>query len=95
MPKDFVERRDEYYQALNQPKKAQEFVESLQQQMRSALDSLDRAMPKLAPKVHLSNKNGGWIHLSPLEARPEPRYLRKLKVEIQRRWGMTNLYLAS
>jgi len=91
LPKDFAERRDEYYQALNQPKKAQEFIESLQQQMRSVLDSLDRAMPKLAPKVHLSNKNGGWIHLSPLEAQSEPKYLRKIKAEIQRRWGMTNL----
>jgi hypothetical protein len=91
LPQDWASRREEYYQALEQPKLAQEFVERLQHQMRVALDTLDRAMPRLAPKVHLSNKNGGWIHLSPLEAQPEPQYLRKLKAEVGRRWGMTNL----
>ncbi len=55
LPKDFEEKREEYYQALDQPKKAQDFVDTLQRQMIAALESLDRALPKLAPKVRLSD----------------------------------------
>ncbi|HZU70761.1 MAG TPA: Tn3 family transposase [Ktedonobacteraceae bacterium] len=91
LPKDFEEKREEYYKALNLPEKAKAFVASLQAEMIAALESFDHALPKLAPKVRLLEKNGGWIHLSPLEPQAEPQYLRKLKAEIQRRWGMTNL----
>ncbi|MBO0793843.1 MAG: Tn3 family transposase, partial [Ktedonobacteraceae bacterium] len=91
LPKDFVERREEYYKALAQPEEAQDFVETVQRQMRAALESFDRALPKLAPKVRLSDKQGEWIHLSPLEAQKEPQNLRRMKAEIVRHWGMTNL----
>src|SRR5256714_4949953 len=91
LPKDFEEKRKEYYAALGQPNEAKAFVDALQQQMIAALESFDRALPKLAPKVRILEKNGGWIYLSPLEALDEPQNLRKLKAEINRRWGMTNL----
>ncbi len=91
LPKDFEEKRMEYYEALGQPNEAKAFVDALQQQMIAALESFDRALPKLAPKVRILEKNGGWIHLSPLEAQDEPQNLRTLKAEINRRWGMTNL----
>src|SRR6266550_1071765 len=91
LPKDFEEKRAEYYEALGQPNEAKAFVDALQQQMIAALESFDRALPKLAPKVRILEKNGGWIHLSPLEAQDEPQNLRTLKAEINRRWGMTNL----
>jgi hypothetical protein len=66
LPKDFEEKRKEYYEALGQPNEAKAFVDALQQQMIAALESFDRALPKLAPKVRILEKNGGWIHLSPL-----------------------------
>lgn len=91
LPKDFVERREEYYEALDQPKHARDFVDAVQREMIAALESFDRALPKLASKVHLSEKQGGWIHLSPLEAQKEPQNLRRMKAEILQRWGMTNL----
>ncbi len=91
LPKDFEGKREEYYKALSLPEEAKAFVASLQAEMIAALESFDRALPKLAPKVRILEKNGGWIHLSPLEPQAEPQYLRKLKAEIHRRWGMTNL----
>jgi hypothetical protein len=91
LPKDFEEKREEYYKALSLPEEAKAFVASLQAEMITALESFDRALPKLAPKVRILEKNGGWIHLSPLEPQAEPQYLRKLKAEIHRRWGMKNL----
>jgi TnpA family transposase len=91
LPKDFEEKRQEYYEALSLPQDAHAFVEHLQQQMIDALHSFDQALPKLEDKVRISAKNGGWIHLTPLSPQAEPFYLRKLKAEIGKRWGMTSL----
>ena len=59
--------------------------------MITTLESFDRALPKLASKAHILEKNRRWIHLSPLEPQTELQYLRKLKVEFHRHWSMTNL----
>ena len=91
LPKDFEEKRQEYYEALSLPQDAQAFVERLQQQMIAALHSFDQALPRLGDKVRISTKNGGWIHLTPLSPQAEPQYLRKLKAEIGKRWRMTSL----
>src|SRR5438552_15933133 len=69
LPKDFEEKRKEYYAALGQPNEAKSFVDALKQQMIAALESCDQALPKLAPKVLILDKNGGWIHRSPQEPR--------------------------
>lgn len=91
LPKDFEEKRQEYYEALGQPQTAETFVAQLQQQMSAVLSSFDQALPKMEDKVRISAKKGGWIHLTPLTPQVEPQYLRKLKAEIGKRWGMTSL----
>lgn len=91
LPKDFEEKRTEYYTALGHPEKAEEFVNTLRQQMIDALTSFDQALPKLSSQVRLLDKKGGWISLTPLTAQPEPQNLRKLKGEIAKRWGVTSL----
>jgi TnpA family transposase len=91
LPKDFEERRSEYYEALGQPEKAEAFISTLRQQMIDALTSFDQALPKLSAQVRILDKKGGWISLTPLTAQPEPQNLRKLKAEIVRRWGVTSL----
>lgn len=48
LPTDFDAKREEYYQALSVPREAKDFVEALQQEMREALSSLDRALTKLS-----------------------------------------------
>jgi TnpA family transposase len=91
LPKDFEEKRTEYYEALGQPEKAEAFITTLRQEMIDALTSFDQALPKLSDQVRLLEKKGGWISLTPLTAQPEPQNLRKLKKEILRRWGVTSL----
>ncbi len=91
LPKDFEEKRTEYYEALGHPEKAEAFITMLRQEMIDALTSFDQALPKLSDQVRLLDKKGGWISLTPLTAQPEPQNLRKLKTEIMRRWGITSL----
>jgi TnpA family transposase len=91
LPKDFDDKRTEYYQALGQPDKAEEFITTLRQQMIEALMSFDQAVPKLSSQVRILDKKGGWISLTPLTAQPEPQNLRRLKAEISKRWGVTSL----
>jgi TnpA family transposase len=90
LPVDFEKHREENYKALKQSVDANEFISKIKNSMHEALSKLDTSMPK-NPKVHLSNKGGGWITLSPSEAQAEPVNLMKLKAEIIRQWPMTNL----
>jgi TnpA family transposase len=90
VPADFETTRQEYYQALNQPLQVESFISALQKRMQSALSSLDEGLPT-NPYVKLTQRQGGWISLSPLEPLPEPAHLARLKGEVGRRWPMTSL----
>ena len=90
LPKDFEERREENYKALNQPLDAEPFIEALKQAMKEGLTKLDAGLPK-NPKVEITDKGKGWISLSPLDAQAEPANLERLKAEVARRWPMTGL----
>ena len=92
LPRDFEQHRATYYADLNQPLSADEFVASLQTQLTTALASFERFMAKKPGDVVIGTKRGkGWITLSPLPAQPEPKHLPRVKTEIIRRWGMTDL----
>lgn len=90
LPADFAERCADYYEALQQPREASVFVAGLKQKLRTALEALDRDLPT-NPHVHITDRDDGWIVLSPLEAQAEPLYLARLKAEISRRWPMISL----
>ncbi len=90
VPRDFEVQRPTYYAALQLPTNAEDFIRQVQQEMRSELAALDRDLPQ-NPAVTILPKAGGWIKLSPLEARPEAENLLALKTEITRRWPMTSL----
>ena len=90
LPGDFEEKRLTYYQALQQPLEAKTKTERLQQEMRQALAMLNENLPQ-NDKVRLSDKKGGWIHITPLTKQPEPPNLGELKGEITRIWPMTRL----
>ena len=47
------------------------FIADLKQKLRTALEALDRDRPT-NPQVKITDKDGGWIMLSPLEAQPKP-----------------------
>jgi hypothetical protein len=90
--RDFDQHRTTYYADLNQPLSADAFVASLQTQLTTALASFERFMAKKPNDVAIGKKRGkGWITLSPLPAQPEPKHLPRLKTEIVRRWGITDL----
>ena len=90
LPQDFEERREAYYQDLQQPLAVDSFIAQIQSDMSQALEQLNRGLPQ-NPKVKILDKRGGWIHLSPLEEQPEPEHLSQLKAEIHRRWSVLPL----
>src|SRR5712692_8585532 len=56
LPKDFDDKRTEYYEALGHPEKAEAFITTLRQEMMDALTSFDQAVPKLSAQVRILNK---------------------------------------
>lgn len=90
LPLDFEQKRESYYEALQQPEDVQRFIGSVQQRMEEALELLNKTLPK-NPHVQLRDKGKKRIVLSPLPAQPEPRHLVELKAELMRRWPMTSL----
>ncbi|MEO0374167.1 MAG: Tn3 family transposase [Cyanobacteria bacterium P01_A01_bin.17] len=90
VPKDFEQQREVYYQALQQPLDAEQFIEQIQTAMRVGLSRLNQGLPD-NPKVDVTDKHGGWVKVSPLTPQPEPLYLTQLKEEVARRWAVTPL----
>ena len=85
LPKDFEERRAEHYASLRKPLDPAEFIASLRQEMETELAALDDALPCL-DWVDIAERRSGAIRLTPLDAAPEPRNLRRIKNEVARRW---------
>lgn len=90
LPQDFEQRRDEYYQALQQPRDVEQFIQKVQSEMRFWLERLDSGIPK-NQAVQISSKKGGWIHLTPFTPLPEPPLLAHLKDALLERWSVINL----
>jgi hypothetical protein len=90
LPKDFDDRREDYYADLGQPLEAERFVEELKAEMEAGLQELDAEMPK-NEKVRISGRSGGRISVSKLKPRPDPPNFDALKAEIGRRWSTTSL----
>jgi len=90
LPKDFETQRTSYYQALHLPHNAEQFIASVQADMREALATLDAGLP-YNPWVQISPKGGGKITVTPLVPQPEPVNLTALKGELTTTWPMTSL----
>jgi TnpA family transposase len=90
LPTDFETNRETYYQALKLPMDAERFIANLQTEMDAALTTFDAGLKKNR-FVRLSDKAGGWITLTPLDAQPEPPNLTALKAELNATWPMTSL----
>ncbi len=90
LPADFTDKRVDYYNALQQPKDADQFIHTLQQSMQQALSKLDANLPD-NDKVKLRDYGKKRIVISSSDPQPEPQQLSRLKTEIGHRWPMTNL----
>ncbi|WP_369266021.1 Tn3 family transposase [Streptomyces harbinensis] len=90
LPQDFEARRAENYRELRKPLDAAVFVDELREQMTTELTLLNDQIPKL-PWLDIAERKSGAIRLTAAEAQPEPRNLRRVKAEVQRRWGVVPL----
>lgn len=90
LPLDFDINRESYYHDLGQTINATAFVEKLRGEMSSALELLNREMPKNR-KVRILSQGKNRISITPLTPQEEPMNLAYLKREITERWPMTSL----
>jgi len=90
LPADFDERRAENYHELRKPLDPTTFIDGLREEMTQALDKLNAALPTL-DWVDVTDRASGAITLSKYDAAPEPGNLRRVKAEVQRRWGTVAL----
>jgi hypothetical protein len=90
LPQDFEPRRAENYRELRKPLDAAVFVDELREQMTAELTLLNDGMPKPS-WLDIAERKSGAIRLTAAEAQPEPRNLRRIKAEVQRRWGVVPL----
>ena len=90
LPADFADKRDSYYVMLDVPKDVAVFIEQIQSALRQGLKKLNAGLPN-NPKVRLRQQGKNLIHLSPLEAQPDPPNTAALKREIGRRWSDVEL----
>jgi TnpA family transposase len=90
LPTDFEAQRKPYYQALDLPLDAAQFIANLKDEMRQALQSFDDGLPH-NPLVRITRKKGGQITVTPFDPQPDPPNLIVLKSEVTARWPMTSL----
>ena len=90
LPADFEANRAENYRALRKPLDPARFVDELREELHAELAALNDALPGL-DWLTISERKTGAISLTPHDAAPEPRNLRRLKQEIKNRWGVVPL----
>lgn len=92
LPEDFDARRQEYYVAIEQPRDAKVFVETLRLRMETALTALNADLPSNSKVSIVTTKRGkGRFSVTPLEEQPEPPNIIKLTRAMVEHWPMTNL----
>jgi TnpA family transposase len=91
LPADFEEQRAENYATLRKPLDARRFTAELIEEMDFELSALNDSLPDLDWLQIAERKKGGAILLTPLDAAPEPRNLRRLKAAVRSRWGVVPL----
>ena len=91
LPADFDARKEHYFDLLKQPLDTAQFVQSLRDDLRGALQAFDQGLPT-NKDVKLKSRGGKTrISLRPLGPQVDPVALEDLKAELARRWPMTSL----
>lgn len=85
MPIDFEEKKDFYFDWLDLPKEADDFVVSLRNWLEGSLISLNESLLKNEKVTFIERKNG-TIKLSPSDAQDPPTNLALLHETINQRW---------
>jgi hypothetical protein len=93
LPADFEANRAENYAQLRKPLDPRRFTGELREELDAEMSALNDALggKGLAWLKIAERRNAGAIRLTPLDAAPEPRNLRRLKTAIRARWGVVPL----
>ena len=93
LPADFEAHRAENYAQLRKPLGPRRFTGELREELDAEMSALNDALggKGLAWLKIAERRNAGAIHLTPLDAAPEPRNLRRMKTAIRARWGVVPL----
>ncbi|WP_250311133.1 Tn3 family transposase [Rickettsia endosymbiont of Oedothorax gibbosus] len=91
LPKDFIEKRESYYELLGLPLKFEEFVEKLKTSLTNSLDALNANIPNNQFVKIQQSKVGNNIKLTPLDSQDEPDNIIKLQQEINNKWSSIHL----
>ena len=91
LAQDFQKNRKEYYETLNKPISAEEFILNLEKEVIFQLGELDKNIVK--NKTVKIVKRGGkpWIKVSSLKPQQEPKNIQKLKEEVSEKWPSISL----
>lgn len=91
LPKDFIEKRESYYELLGLPLKFEEFVEKLKTSFTNSLDALNANIPNNQFVKIQQSKVGNNIKLTPSDSQDEPDNIIKLQQEINNKWSSIHL----
>ena len=91
LPADFEAKRAENYAALRKPADGEAFVAEVREELRAELAALHDVLPALGFLEIKAGRKQGAIVLTPYDAAPEPRNLRRLKAAVRTRWGVVPL----
>ncbi len=90
LPKDFDDRRADYYADLGLSMDAHAFTAAIKAEMEEELRRLDAELPN-NKSVRIPWRGANRISVSPTPPQPEPPGLTAVKAEVGRRWPMVAL----
>lgn len=90
LPRDFEEKRSDYYGSLNRPEDPEPFVNALKSEMEKKLLKLNGSVPN-DPDVKIYSRKGGRISLTPIGRQPDPQNIDDLKRDLMGKWPMISL----
>ncbi len=91
LPKDFDERREEYFNLIGAPLVATIFTSQLKQEMYEHIKKFDNDFTKNDLVEIVKRKGKPWILLTPLQKLEEPKVIQRVKEAVLTQWGMINL----
>ncbi|MBA4319780.1 MAG: Tn3 family transposase, partial [Flavobacterium sp.] len=91
LPKDFDEKRNEYFDLIGAPLASIAFVSKLKEEMYQHIKKFDQDLPK-NEFVRITKKKGKtWILLTPLQKIEEPKVIQNIKEAILSKWSIIDL----
>ncbi|WP_341789694.1 Tn3 family transposase [Rickettsia endosymbiont of Polydrusus tereticollis] len=91
IPKDFEQKKQQYYQELGLPLDDKEFITKLQNALERGLENLNSKIPNNNLVKIKTSTVGKNITITPSEAQKDPNNIIALQKEITGRWSSINL----